>query len=82
MAGRPYDFPDPNDRSVNNPHVLVERDAVLGLYNQANPGNTYTNLAEAVRTWFVAEARRIGWTSVQFVDQAAVLVATVQLIRP
>jgi len=28
---RPFDFPDPNDRSVNNPHQLVERDVVLAL---------------------------------------------------
>lgn len=79
MAGRPYEFPDPKDQSVNNPHRLVEREVVLALYNQANPGNTYANVAEAVRNWFEAEARRQGWTSVTFVDQAAVLVATVTL---
>ena len=77
--GRPYEFPDPKDQSVNNPHRLVERDVVLALYNQANPTSTYTNASEAVRNWFQAEAVRQGWTSVQFVDQAAVLVATVKL---
>ncbi len=78
--GRPYEFPDPKDRSVNNPHVLIERDAILGLYNQANPSNTYANLAEAVRDWFEAEAKRAGWVSVQFVDQAAVLTANIALV--
>ena len=76
---RPFDFPDPNDRSVNNPHQLVERDVVLALYNQANPANPYTLPSEGVRTWFEAAAKARGWTSVQFIDQAAVLTATVSL---
>ncbi|WP_145963951.1 hypothetical protein [Chromobacterium phragmitis] len=79
MAGRPYEFPDPKDQSVNNPHRLVEREAVLALFNQANPENTYTNVSETVRSWFEAEAKKYKWTSVTFVDQAAVLVATVTL---
>ena len=77
---RPFDFPDPNDRSVNNPHQLVERDVVLALYNQANPANPYTLLSEGIRTWFEAAAKARGWTSVQFIDQAAVLTATVSLL--
>lgn len=76
---RLYEFPDPKDQSVNNSHRLVERDVVLALYNQANPKNSYSNVSETVRNWFEAEAKRQGWTSVQFVDQAAVLVATVTL---
>ena len=79
MAGRPYEFPDPKDQSVNNPHRLVEREVVLALYNQENSGKTYTNVSETVRAWFEAEAKKHGWTSVTFVDQAAVLVATVKL---
>ncbi|WP_146092822.1 hypothetical protein [Xanthomonas arboricola] len=76
---RPYEFPSPKDRSVNNPHELIERDAVLGLYNQANPANQYKVLSEAVRDWFTNESITKGWTSVQFVDQAAVLTATVNI---
>ena len=76
---RLYEFPDPKDQSVNKPHCLVERDVVLALYNQANPSNNYSNVSETVRKWFEDEAKRRGWTSVQFVDQAAVLVATVTL---
>jgi hypothetical protein len=76
---RPYEFPDPNDRSVNNPHQLAEREVILALYNQANAANPYTNLSEAVRNWFETAAKAQGWASVQFVDQAAVLTATVKL---
>jgi len=78
--GRHYDFPDPKDRSVNNPHQLVERDVVLALHNQANPSTTYTNVAESVRDWFESHAKSKGWTSVQFVDQTAIMTATVQLV--
>lgn len=77
--GRPYEFPDPRDRSVNNPHCLIEREVALGLYNQANSQNAYSNFAEGVRRWLEAEALNRGWTSVQFVDQAVVLTATVRL---
>ncbi|WP_040853700.1 hypothetical protein, partial [Thiorhodospira sibirica] len=74
-----FEFPDPKDQSVNNPHRLVEREVVLALYNQAKPNNSYSNVSETVRNWFEVEAKRQGWTSVQFVNQAAVLVATVTL---
>ena len=77
--GRPYEFPDPKDRSVNDPHELVERERVLGLYNQANPNEQARNFSEKVRTWFEAEAARNGWHSVQFVGDAAVLEARVEL---
>lgn len=81
-AGRPYEFPDPNDRSVNEPSTIAERDAVLGLYNQANPGNSYQAVSDTVRQWFKEAAKKNGWTSVEFIDQKAVLTATVILQQP
>lgn len=75
---RLYEFPDPKDQSVNNPHRLVERDVVLALYNQANNSGS-KNVSESVRSWFEKEAKKLSWISVQFVDQAAVLIATVKL---
>lgn len=33
MARR-YEWPDPKDRSPNNPHTLLEREAVVDLYRQ------------------------------------------------
>jgi len=31
--GRPYEIPDPNKRSPNKPNVILDRDHVLGIYN-------------------------------------------------
>lgn len=75
---RPYEFPDPKDRSVNNPQVLVESSAMLGLYNQANPVQ-YGYVAQAVRSWFETEVRKAGWTFVSFVEPSAVLGVEVHL---
>lgn len=77
--GRPYEFEDPNDRSVNKPHVYVERAEILGLYNQAHPTDPATNLSDTVRTWFEEEARRLGWSEITFVGNGAVLAAAVRL---
>lgn len=78
--GRPYEFPDPNDRSVNNPHVIVERDAILGLYNQANSTKPASNVSETVRNWFEQEAKIRGWSNVMFPNpNTAVLEAKVSV---
>lgn len=34
MAGRPFVFPDPNDRSPNDPSIIVSTEQILGIYNQ------------------------------------------------
>ena len=31
---RPFVFPDPNDRSPNNPSIIVSPTQVLGIYKQ------------------------------------------------
>lgn len=36
MAGQ-YVFPDPDDRSKNDPCIIVNNKKVLGIYNQAHP---------------------------------------------
>lgn len=80
VQGRPHEFPDPNDRSVNNPHVIVERNAMLGLYNQANPAKLASNVSETVRNWFEQEAGSKGWSNVVFPNpNTAVLEAKVTI---
>ena len=79
MAGRPYEFPSPNDRSVNNPHITVERDSVLGLYNQSNQGEPAKNLSETVRSWFKKEAYSLGWNKTDFIEDTAILGAKVSI---
>ncbi len=57
--------PDPNDRSPNNPSIIVEANQVLGLYNQAN-GTDRTRVVESVKTWFENKMHDEGWTEVHF----------------
>ncbi|WP_159069360.1 hypothetical protein [Neisseria cinerea] len=57
--------PDPNDRSPNNPSIIVEANQVLGLYNQAN-GTDRTRVVESVKTWFENKMHDEGWTKVHF----------------
>jgi uncharacterized protein (DUF2235 family) len=72
MARR-YEWPDPKDRSPNNPHTLLEREAVIDLYRQGTGNEDAKNLTEAIKEWFVGEAKKRGWDDVTWADQTAVL---------
>ena len=71
--GRPYEMPDPDDRSPNSPHVIVERQAVLGLYNQANASKPAKVVSQAVRDWFDKDAKATGFTDTTWVDDNTVM---------
>ena len=79
-TGRPFEFPDPNDRSVNEPHEKLERREILGLSNQANPGADAKNVSDTVKTWLTDEGKRRGFNSVQFVESTAILGANVKVV--
>lgn len=70
---RRYEWPDPKDRSPNNPHTLLEREAVLDLYRRAFPREDVSYLTDKIKDWFVEAAKRRGWDDVIWADQAAVL---------
>jgi len=72
MARR-FEWPDPKDRSPNNPHTLLEREAVIDLYRQGSSDENAKNLTEAIKTWFVGEANSRGWDDVTWADQSAVM---------
>ena len=76
---RPYVFPDPNDRSVNEPTIVCSQPQVLGNYNQANPESKMDKVSVTVRDWFKAEAKKAGWNNVDFHGSQCVLTAVVQL---
>lgn len=78
--GRPYEMPDPDDRSVNKPHDTVERQALLGLYNQAHPDAPAQRVSDAVRQWFEPQALAAGWAEVIFIEGAAILKANIQRV--
>ncbi len=79
-AGRPFELPDPNDRSVNEPHAKLERREILGLYNQANPGSDAKNVSETVKSWLTEEAKTNGWNTAEFIGNTAILGANVTII--
>lgn len=74
--GRPYEMPDPDDRSVNAPHVIVEGKAVVGYVRQTEDPEAKV-VSQAVRERYEAAAKSAGWADVTWVGDAAVLKAKV-----
>lgn len=68
----PKKFPDPNDRSFNNPKVIVNSDEVLGLYNQENK-TKQTRVTKPVREWFENEAKDNDWDEAEFTGNQCTL---------
>ena len=55
-------FPDPNERSKNEPRVLVGPAQILGLYNQyINPTPKKQDVTSDILNWFKVEALNRGW---------------------
>jgi hypothetical protein len=75
MARR-YEWPDPKDRSPNQPETLLEREAVIDLYRQGTGDESAKYLTESIKRWFEEEAKKRGWDSVTWVNQKAVLKKT------
>lgn len=67
--GRSLLFPQSGRRSPDNPAVMCTAERVLGLYKQST-GKKATNVSATVRTWFKTEARKHGWTGVEFLPEA------------
>ncbi|MCX7069357.1 MAG: hypothetical protein NTW85_16945 [Methylococcales bacterium] len=71
-VGRPFEFPVPEDRTINHPHTILESREILGLYNQGNNTNAQ-RVVESVQIWLEEEAKKIGWETVIFVEGQAIL---------
>ena len=66
MAGQ-YVFPDPDDRSKNDPCIIVNNKRVLGIYNQAHPDEeNMQKVTQKVQDWFRDESIANGWDEVSF----------------
>lgn len=72
---RPYVFPDPNDRSKNNPAVIVSSEQVIGLYNQMNEdGDEMQRVTPKVQEWFIKEAtKNQAWDEARFAGNQCIL---------
>ena len=69
LKGRSFKFPDPGDRSANDPAILCPAERVLALYNQ-DSGDTAQRIAKKVKAWFAQRARELGWTHVAWFKEA------------
>lgn len=76
---RPHDFPDPRDRSINEPTVIMSNTKTIALYNQENPEDRAKNVSENVRRWVQGEAGKRGWAHVEWHGNQAVLKADLKL---
>lgn len=65
---RPYEMPDPNDASPNNPGRIIAKEHVIGLYNQANPDDKMQRVTDKVKEWIQKEALNAGWDEAKVID--------------
>lgn len=71
-VGRPFEFPDPDDRSPNEPIFTAQPNQVLGIYNRANK-EKMQKVTKAVREWFEEEAKKQNWESIRFSGSECIL---------
>mgnify|MGYP000247745191 CR=1 FL=1 len=71
---RPYVFPDPDDRSKNEPCYIASSQQVLGLYNQDNEeGDEMQKVTKKVQDWFMDRAQKEGWDEFTFSGNQCIL---------
>lgn len=76
---RPFQVPDPKDRSVNEPTQVISAAQVLGLYNQENPDNKKERVVDSVKDWYKSRMLTVGWNGADFHGNQCVLTANVRL---
>ena len=71
---RAFVFPDPKDRSYNEPGIIVDQPKVLGLFNQETGQSPKRQIVtEDIKKWFREEAERRGWDSADFLGNQCAL---------
>lgn len=71
---RPYVFPDPDDRSKNDPSIIVQSQQVIGIYNQYNPdGDEMQRVTDKVKNWFLDYSKEQGWSEANFAGNQCIL---------
>lgn len=76
---RPFELPDPNDRSVNEPTAIMSSRQVLGYYNQQNPEEKKERVVDSVKIFIESQAKDAGWDKVEFSGSQAILTAKVNV---
>lgn len=74
-------FPDAKDRTVNDPSVLINKQDILRLYNQAHMENQEkTHITEDVKKWIGTESQKYQWWRCDFIADQCILTAKVSII--
>jgi hypothetical protein len=76
---RPFLFPDPKDRSINEPTLVVSQVQVIGNFNHAHPEDSREKVTDPVKAWFKEEALKAGWKNAEFHGSQCVLTAELVL---
>lgn len=71
---RPFVFPDPDDRSKNDPSIIVSSQQVIGIYNQYNTeGDEMQRVTDKVKDWFLTYSKEQGWDEMTFAGNQCIL---------
>jgi len=72
---RPFVFPSPNDRTPNDPSIIVSSAGVLGLYNQeSGDPDRMERVTAKVEAWFKERATgTYAWDGAEFSGSQCVL---------
>lgn len=70
---RKYAFPDPNNRSKNDPCTIIDSRKVLGLYNQKHEDEDMQKVTDKVQSWVKEEADKLGWDEIKFAGGQCIL---------
>ncbi len=69
---RLFKFPNPNDRSPNQPAFIVKSDQIIGLYNKYKDDDM-KNVTSKVQDWFADMAKEYQWDDAEFVGSECIL---------
>lgn len=72
---KPFKFPDPNDRSYNEPRVIMNPEDILKLYNQEKD-EKQLRVTKPVRDWFEGKAKSFDWDIAEFTGNQCTLGVT------
>lgn len=71
---RKYVIPDPDDRSKNDPSIIISNKKVLGLYNQSHEDeDNIQKVTQKVQEWTTKAAKDRGWDGVSFSGRQYIL---------
>lgn len=80
---RKFVMPDPNDRTYNEPAVLMSPAQIIGLYNQENRIRPKAQImTPEIKSWFTRFAFDEGWEIINFQGNQCLLIVSIPSAHP